>query len=169
MSRIAYLLPTHIRLYLYYSLIHPYLSYCNMVWASNYISRLKRLIVIQKKAIRIISGSGYDISSIHLFQQFRILQLEQIKTTQICEFIYRYKVHLLPSTFENYFNLTSSFHRYEVRSADTYRAIPTRTNTRRFSLKCAGPLTWNGLSHDIRNASSLYVFKKLLRAHLLSC
>jgi len=168
MSRIAYLLPSHIRLTLYYSLIYPYLSYCNMIWASNYTFRLKRLVVIQKRAIRIISGSGYDISSILLFHQFRVLQFEQIKTTQICEFIYKYKVHLLPSIFDNYFNLTSTFHRYEVRSADTYRTIPTRTNSRRFSLKCAGPLAWNGLSPTIRNACSLYSFKKLLRAHLLS-
>ena len=32
----------------YYSLIHPYLSYCNVVWASNYDSRLVRLTLLQK-------------------------------------------------------------------------------------------------------------------------
>jgi len=34
-----------------------------MIWASIYISRLNRLIVIQKKAVRTISGSGYNISN----------------------------------------------------------------------------------------------------------
>ena len=51
LSRIAYILPTRLRLNLYYSLIHPYLSYCNMVWASNYVTRLKRLILLQKKLL----------------------------------------------------------------------------------------------------------------------
>ena len=37
-SRIAYLLPRTIRLNLYYSLILPYLNYCNLIWASNYES-----------------------------------------------------------------------------------------------------------------------------------
>lgn len=168
LSRIAHLIPTHIRLMLYYTLIHPFLSYCNMIWASNYISRLRRLITIQKRAVRVISGSGYSIPSALLFQQFGILQLDQIKITQICEFIFKYNMHLLPTIFDNYFKLTSTFHRYEVRSADTLRGIPARTNSRKFSLKCAGPLVWNGLLPNIRNACTLYSFKKLLRAHLFS-
>ena len=34
LTRTAYLLPSCIRLKLYYSLVYPYLTYCNMVWAS---------------------------------------------------------------------------------------------------------------------------------------
>src|SRR6218665_1143286 len=41
-SRIAYLIPTNVRLTLYYSLIYPYIAYCNIIWASNYKSRLYR-------------------------------------------------------------------------------------------------------------------------------
>src|SRR6218665_2403733 len=36
-SRIKYCLPFHVLLNLYYSLIFPYLSYCNIVWGSNYV------------------------------------------------------------------------------------------------------------------------------------
>src|SRR6218665_2752406 len=36
LSRISYLLPSNIRINLYYTMIHPYLAYCNLVWASNY-------------------------------------------------------------------------------------------------------------------------------------
>jgi len=43
-SRVAYLLPEHIRTSLYYSMIDPYLSYCNVIWASNYHFRLKGAI-----------------------------------------------------------------------------------------------------------------------------
>src|SRR6218665_3969958 len=42
--RIAYLL-SNIRL----NLIHPYLSYCNIIWPSNYTSRLKRLSVLKRR------------------------------------------------------------------------------------------------------------------------
>ena len=41
-------------LMLYYSLIYPYLIYCNIAWASNYPSRLKTLHISQKRSIRII-------------------------------------------------------------------------------------------------------------------
>ena len=40
--RIAYLITTNVRLTLYYSLIYPYIVYCNIIRASNYKSRLYR-------------------------------------------------------------------------------------------------------------------------------
>ena len=48
-KRISYILSPHILLTLYYTMIYPYLSYCNMVWASNYKSRLHGLAILQKK------------------------------------------------------------------------------------------------------------------------
>ena len=166
--RIAHLLPTSVRINIYYSLIHPFLSYCNVVWASNYTNRLKRLIILQKKAIRIIAGKSSRAHSHSLFQHFKILQLEKIKITQMTEFIFKYKMNLLPTCFENYFNLTSSYHKYELRSADKFRSIPARTNTRMFSIKCSGPRYWNSLPLNIRSINNFRLFKQSLRSHLLS-
>ena len=47
--RVSHLLPEAARLNLYHSLILPYLTYCNMIWASNYDSRISKLIILQKK------------------------------------------------------------------------------------------------------------------------
>ena len=38
---------------LYYSIIYPYLEYCNFVWASTYLSNLCRIVLLQKRAIPI--------------------------------------------------------------------------------------------------------------------
>ena len=168
LSRIAYILPIRLRLNLYYSLVHPYLSYCNMVWASNYVSRLKRLVLLQNKAVRIISGSfAYD-STTQIFHQFKIPKPEQIKIIQICEFMFKYRSHALPPTFDGYFHSTSEIHRYEVRSAANFRGISTRTNSRKFSLKNAGPAIWNGLPLQLRNVHSFLLFKTQLRMYLFS-
>jgi len=75
LSRVAYLLPTRIRLNLYYSLVHPFLSYCNMVWAFNYDTRLKRLILLQKRAVRIIAGPCSQLSTTQMFHNFKIPKL----------------------------------------------------------------------------------------------
>ena len=114
LSRIAYLLPIRLRLNLYYSLVHPYLSYCNMVWASNYASRLKRLVLLQKKAVRLISGSFAYESTAQIFHKFKIPKLEQTKIIQICEFMFKYRSHALPLTFDGYFQSTSEIHHYAV-------------------------------------------------------
>ena len=98
LSRIAYLLPIRLRLNLYYSLVHPYLSYCNMVWASNYASRLKRLVLLQNKAVRIISWSFTYESTAQIFYKFKIPKPEQIKiiqTVSLCLNIGHMRCHLL--------------------------------------------------------------------------
>src|SRR6218665_3347203 len=63
--RIAYLLQEHIRTSLYYSMIDPYHSYCNAIWASNYHSRLKELTVLQNRDLRVVAGSRchYSVES----------------------------------------------------------------------------------------------------------
>ena len=54
LSRIRHFINIKTALMLYYSLIYPYLTYCNIVWASNYRSRLEALMKTQKRAIRIV-------------------------------------------------------------------------------------------------------------------
>ena len=42
---------------LYYSIIYPYLCYCNHVWGCTYASNLEKLIVLQKRIFRLIIGA----------------------------------------------------------------------------------------------------------------
>lgn len=168
LSRISYKLPINILTNLYYSLIHPYLAYCNIVWASNYTSRLTRLIILQKRAVRVITKSYYKCHTAQLFLLHRILTLDQIRTLQTGEFMFRYKHDSLPHTFADYFSTGSATHSYSTRTASNYRPIFAHTNTRKFSIKIAGPTVWNNLPPNIQNVSHLLLFKKLLRAHLLT-
>src|SRR5678815_2724086 len=132
-SRIAYLLPLTIRLNLYYSLILPYLSYCNLIWASNYESRIHKLIILQKKAIRLIQGARKHAHTDPIFRDLTLLSLKQIRSLQIGEFIYRYEHNLLPSSFAGYFTLGSQIHGHFTRGATSYRPVKARTNTRAVS------------------------------------
>ena len=64
MYRISYVLRSYVLLNLCCSLIYPYLSYCNLVWASNYHSRLKSLSVLQRRAVRIVAKKLYCIDTV---------------------------------------------------------------------------------------------------------
>ena len=89
-------------------MIHPYLAYCNLVWASNYRARLKRLIVLQNRAISVIIGCfNVSCSTDSLYKQLRILKIGQITTLQINEFMYKHYNNLLSPIFSNYFTITS--------------------------------------------------------------
>jgi len=167
LSRISYLLPRNILINLYYSLIYPYLAYCNIAWASTYHSRLKRLIVLQKRAVRIIAGSSFNSHTNPIFHDFNILPVEQINKLQISEFMFRFTHNLLPCAFAGYFSSTSDLHDHNTRSRGAYRGNFARTNSRLFSIKCVGPSVWNSLSHVIRSLPNLSSFKKSVRAYLI--
>lgn len=50
-------LPSHTLKTLYNSLFLPYINYCNLIWGSTFVSYLKPLYILQKKAIGIITFS----------------------------------------------------------------------------------------------------------------
>ena len=73
----------------------------------------------------------------------------------------------LPKAFSNYFEVVSQVHSHYTRRVNDYRVDFARgTNTHKFSMKITGPNIWNDLPADIRGASNLYSFKRLLRAYL---
>ena len=47
---------------LYFALIYPYLTYCNLIWASTYVTNLQRIYLVQKKAVRAIPKADYKAS-----------------------------------------------------------------------------------------------------------
>jgi hypothetical protein len=167
-SRLAYILPTKIRLSLYYTLVHPYLSYCNFIWASNYKSRIQRLIILQKRVIRIIMGSPFNSHTHLLFKQLNILTLEQITQLQISEFMHRYNFNTLPFEFKNYFKKTSDFHSHFTRNANTYRSEFARTNSRKFVITYKGPVVWNNLPLELRTIPNRNSFKKQFKHWIIN-
>ena len=74
-STIRHILPKYILHILYYTMIFPYLHYCNIVWASTYPSRLEKIVVLQKKIIRIISACKYRDHTSNYFKELHICLL----------------------------------------------------------------------------------------------
>lgn len=68
-NKAKYYLDYHALLLLYYSLVFPYLTYCVVVWGNNYKSSLHPLIILQKRAVRIIHKAGYCDHTNALFLQ----------------------------------------------------------------------------------------------------
>ena len=65
-NRLKYYLPSRILLTLYNSLVLPYLNYSILTWGS-FSSKCNKLLILQKRAIRVISNAGYRDHSAPLF------------------------------------------------------------------------------------------------------
>ena len=124
---------------LYYSLVYPYLYYCTIAWVSTYPSNLNRLVLLQKRVIRIINKDAFDAHTDPIFRDLNLLRLDQIYLYQLGKFMYLYRSGSLPKYFNNYFPMTNEVHSYNTRSAKSYYLPLCRTNIRQFSIKYKGP------------------------------
>ena len=93
---------------LYYTLIYPYITYCNSTWSSTYVSNLNRIYYLQKRAVRAVTNSEYRAHTAPLFSKLKILDIFQINTLDIAKFMFRYHNNLLPPLFFNLFMTVKS-------------------------------------------------------------
>jgi len=73
LARLRHLVPTETLLMIYRSLILPYLSYGICVWSRAAKSYIGKLLVLQKRALRLIYFAPSDAHAIPLFIQSKIL------------------------------------------------------------------------------------------------
>ena len=155
---------------LYYSLIHPHLSYGNIVWASTYPSNLQKLLIAQKKFVRLATFSNYLSPSAPLFKNLQIMSVYDINILQSCVFTYKYiqLSHLLPKSFHEFFTVNSQVHSYNTRQTDKLHPPFCRTTHTQFSFAHRGSILWNSHLHVVKLSSSLNTFKLRLKAYLLN-
>ena len=111
-----------------YTMVYPYLSYCNVVRASTYPSRLDSLYKVKKKILRIITFSKYLQESRQLFILLQMLNIYELNSYQIGLFMYSYTKGSLPSAFSNYFSSNNTIHKHYTRSSKKFHMKYTRTN-----------------------------------------
>ncbi len=168
--KLSHIVPNHVLITLYNTLVTPYLNYCNIIWASNYSTRLKPLEILQKRVIRILCTADRLASTSSLFKRLHILKLQDINTLHIALFMYKYHHHLLPSSFDNYFVLSSHVHGHFTRSStkNNYYLPTVNTNIGKFSIKFAGPSVWNNIPTRIKSLVSLASVKHTLKDSLIN-
>ena len=76
--RSRFYLSTKTKLLLYYSLVHPYLTYCNLTWSSTYVTNLNRIFLIQKRIVRAITNAPYHAHSAPRFAQLKLLDIYKL-------------------------------------------------------------------------------------------
>jgi Reverse transcriptase (RNA-dependent DNA polymerase) len=97
-----FLTPKALKL-LYFATVHSHLTYCPIIMGMAPKTHLSKLIIMQKKAIRIVVGAGYhDHTSIH-FVNLRILPFDLIITQSKLKFMHSVKCSYCPKSFNDMF------------------------------------------------------------------
>ena len=175
----------------YYSLIYSYIVYGIQVWGSACVTELDKILILQKRAVRIMTNNSHYSSqgplapSNPLFSDLKILKINDVFKLHVAKFIYSCLSRTTPSLFFDWFYLNYTIHEHATTSNtvihqenyfDTGVVSYTNILHIRYSrlvnygaklLKVAGPILWNSLPPHIRVSTSLNSFKYALKIYLL--
>ena len=95
-----------------------------------------------------------------LFEQFKLLKLNDLYHLNLGKFMYKYNHNALPSCFNSFFTLTSNIHSYDTQSTRKTNLYVrfNRTSLFRNSLVQRGTTYWNSLSVSLKSALTLSKF-----------
>ena len=166
-NKLKFHFPTSSLLMLYSSLILPYLNYGILTWGNTQQTLLNRLLLLQKKSLRIIYHSAPLSHTDLLFVNGRLLKTNDLYLLHVGQFMYKYSKKTLPHIFDAMFPLNRSVHDYPTRRSNEFHLPLFRTLLAKKSFMYDGPRFWNSLSESIKNSPSLNSFKKNLKTFLL--
>ena len=177
---------------IYYSLIYSHLVYAIQVWGSACDTELNKILILQKKAVRMITNNdhyplvpGPLIPSNPIFSELEILKVKDIFKLYVTKFIYSCLSRITPCIFWDWFTMNHTVHTYntvsntdinmknffEIEIVTVTNIIHTQgSNLVNYGgklLKVAGPLLWNSLPLSVRDAESVYSLNNMLKKYLI--
>ena len=170
MGRAKHLLSEKELLLLYNTLILPHLNYCAMIWGRNYPTNIKKVVTLQKRALRIIDKKPYLFPTNTLFIKHKILKFTDIVKEQCILVLLAYLNKSLPGPIAEMFMYQDDTN---TRQPKHFFIPLARNNYRIFALSCSAPKIWytvigsmyQSLDKVPRSKSSL---KKQVRGYMLN-
>ena len=144
---------------LYFSLIHPYFLYCLPIFGATYESHLSRIILLQKRAIRLISNTRYLDNTEPLFKRQEILKFKDLYKHSVACFVYKN---------QNLLKEFSRTHNYNTRNRDLHLAPYERLRSTRQSVIHNGVKIWDEIPIHIRTCLTIDNFSNRYKTYLLS-
>ena len=89
MNRLKFCIPSNILLTLYNSFLLPYLNYSIITWGGGSTAYCNILLIIQKRAVRIISNVGHRDHTAPLFANLRMLKFNDLYHLNLGRFMYK--------------------------------------------------------------------------------
>ena len=127
-----------------------------------------RIEKVQKKAIRIMTGSAYNAHTTPLFLQHEILPFDKLVLQSQLSFMHAVEYKYAPPSFENTWIKNSDREpAILLRNANDYYLPLPRTEAFKKSTYYSIPHAWNELAPEIKFQQNAITFKWALKAHLL--
>ena len=151
------------------AIFDSHLTYSCIVWAQN-INTVNRLIILQKKALRIMNFKDQLFHSSPLFSENNILKFIDKITLENILFVNKSINRQVSSIFYDWFTFSGDLHRYETCWTVTdHLNIPTFWTQKydRFSTRASTIYSWNSMQNlSLKNSTSKDI-KYFLTKHFI--
>jgi hypothetical protein len=161
-------LPKHTLLTLYYAFFQSHLSYAILYWSSANSNSLQTTKILQKRAIRILSGAEPRSHTQPLAYHLNILLFDDFVYFCKCVFMFNVFNKKLPSVITNMFNVLMYNDILTRQHNMNFVVSRCRLNKRKNFIVHIGPYLWNNLPTNLKLVKSMYIFKQQLISHILS-
>ena len=155
---------------LYNSLIYPHFTYGVVAWGNTCRKALKRMHLLQKRAVRIVSKSRYNAHTGPLFKKFNILTTHDIYRLSCCTMFWKRSNNKLPSVLHDLISLNNETHNYSTRQSNDIRPASTRNRLDHQCLSNKIAYNFNSLPEFLKGTLNLSLgnFSKKLKDHFVS-
>ena len=152
---------------LYYALVHSHLNYCPLTLSSSSQSNIKRILTLQKKAIRIVTRSNYNAHTGPLFKELAILPYDKLITEAKYKFMHSYVFNTCPTSFSNTWPLNRErIGIPNLRNEDLFEVPHPRIEMFKQSPLYTLPVIWNELN-ECKYYENRTTFKIAIRELLM--
>jgi retron-type reverse transcriptase len=158
--------PKHIKRMIYFAFVNSHLLYCISLWGNAPAYLLNKLIVMQKKAIRLICNVQFDTHVQPLARDLCILLLPDLYVFRCAINMYMCVHNLNVLSSYDCFKRVNTTHN-TVRSSYLLSRPYARTTMRLKSVSISSICIWNNLSPNIVSSLSLNMFKCSLKTFLI--
>ena len=170
MHRLKHFLPEDTLLTIYHALFSSHLAYGITVFGNSLGKDIKRLKVLQRKAIRTVTKSKYNSHTGPLFKKLGILKFDDLFRQSCCKLYFRSKSDTLKPYLTNQMVVNSSVHEHFTRQATDIHQVSLAMTIELQSINSKVSSSWNELPTSVKdkNYHSLNALTKALKNHYLS-
>ena len=145
----------------YQSLILPYLTYGLAAWGQAAKTHLQKILVLQKRVLRLMYFSEPRAHAVPLFISSKILPLQMLYAEKVSSIMFDVSCMNAPSNICDFFTKANSKHKHETRfsSSGNYYVQTSRLNLNQDSFSRFGAKLWNAIPNEFRQLSK-GAFKK---------
>ena len=129
------------------------------MWGAVYQSHLSKLVILQKRVVRVIHGVPPRTHTEPLFLELNVLKVNNLYKYSIALFMYKLNSSELSDIFPMFLH-NYEIHDYETRQLKQFHIPMCHTNLTKMSIKYQGPLIRNDISSNVDVDCSIGTSKK---------